>query len=351
MLVPFPPIAEQQRIGSKVDELMALCDQLAKTRAEQEERRDQLLAAFLHRLNNGAEGPELRENARVFLNCLPNVTARPDQLNKIRQIIVSLGLRGHLVPQDPKDASATELLLRIQAANGVLGARRQLGKMASLPLEPIFQPPFAIPNSWQWTTLGTVARGLRYGTSVKCSYELLGAPVLRIPNVKDGRLDIEDLKYGPLSDRESRELQLQLGDILMVRSNGSLDLVGRAALVEEDAIGLCYAGYLVRVRTDPTNLNTRYLVLALNSELVRKQIEGPIRTTVGLKNVNAKELGALIVPIPPLAEQQRIVNRVEELVALCDGIEQQLGRAVVQSQNLAAASIHQALASTPLVVQ
>src|SRR5260370_40957586 len=102
---------------------------------------------------------------------------------------------------------------------------------------------FDIPRSWHWTTLGELAHSLRYGPSAKCSYENVGVPVLRIPNVEDGRINIEDLKFGPLPDREAEELRLRLGDILMVRSNGSLNLVGRPALVESHAVGFCYAGY------------------------------------------------------------------------------------------------------------
>jgi type I restriction enzyme, S subunit len=138
-------------------------------------------------------------------------------------------------------------------------------------------------------------------------------------------------------------LKLQLGDILVVRSNGSLSLVGRPALVESHAVGYCYAGYLVRVRTNASLLDTRYVTLALGATHVRDQIERPIRTAVGLKNVNATELSRLLVPIPPLAEQHRIVAKVEELTEVCDRLESQIIAAQDAGRRVLEAVLHEAL--------
>ena len=163
--------------------------------------------------------------------------------------------------------------------------------------------------------------------------------------IDNGRINVEDLKFWPLPKREADALRLQLGDILMVRSNGSLNLVGRPALIEANAVGYCYAGYLVRVRTSTIYLDTRYLLLALSSAHVRDQIEIPIRTTVGLKNVNATELSSLMIPLPPLAEQHRIVAKVDELMAVCDRLEVQLTTAQADTSRLLESVLHYALIS------
>jgi type I restriction enzyme S subunit len=148
-----------------------------------------------------------------------------------------------------------------------------------------------------------------------------------------------------LGDQEAADLRLQLGDILIVRSNGSLNLVGRPALVEAHAVGFCYAGYLVRVRTSRAHVDPRYIVLALNTSPVREQIELPIRTTVGLKNLNVAEMSAVIFPVPPLNEQHRIVARVDELMAMCDRLEAQLTATQTESRRLLEAVLHEALDS------
>jgi type I restriction enzyme S subunit len=345
ILVPVPSLAEQHRIVAKVDELMALCDRLEAARAEQEIRRDRLTSASHHHLNNGADADALRKHSNFFIGHLPRLTARPDQIQQLRQTILNLAVCGKIVPQDPNDEPAPELLKRIQEEIARLVSTGEAKEKRSLQVNRGSAEPFDIPRTWLWASLGQVAFGFRYGTSMKCTYERTGEPVLRIPNIDNGRINIEDLKFGPLHRREADDLRLQLGDILMVRSNGSLNLVGRPALVEANAVGYCYAGYLVRVRTSPIHLDARYLLLALNSAHVRDQIELPIRTTVGLKNVNATELSSLTIPLPPLAEQHRIVVKVDELMALCDRLEAQLTSTQIDTSRLLEAVLNHALNS------
>ena len=110
--VPLPPLAEQHRIVAKVDELMGLCDRLEAARASREATRDRLAAASLARLN--APDPEtFQADARFALDALPALTTRPDQIKHLRQTILNLAVRGKLVPQDPNDEPASELLKRI----------------------------------------------------------------------------------------------------------------------------------------------------------------------------------------------------------------------------------------------
>ena len=102
----------------------------------------------------------------------------------------------------------------------------------------------------------------------------------------------------------------------------------------------------MRVRTSTIHLDTRYLLLALSSAHVRDQIEIPIRTTVGLKNVNATELSSLMIPLPPLAEQHCIVAKVNELTTLCDSLEAQLSTAQSETSRLLESVLHHALIDT-----
>jgi type I restriction enzyme S subunit len=342
-VVPLPPMAEQLRIVAKVKELMALCDKFQAAQAEREKRRNRLTAASLHHLDNGLDAGATRVHAQFYLKHLPCLTARPEHIRQFRQTILNLAVRGQLVPQHPDDEPATELLKRIQTEIARSVGAGHTKERKRLQLSATKDAPFDIPRSWAWVTLEQITFGFRYGTSVKCSYEQAGEPVLRIPNIVNGGIRVEDLKFGSLEKREADELRLRLGDILMVRSNGSLDLVGRPALVGANAVGYCYAGYLIRVRISATHLAARYVLLALNSAHVRDQIEIPIRTTVGLKNVNATELGNLVIPLPPLAEQGRIVAKVDELMTLCDRLENQLIEADAKNRGLLEAVLYHAL--------
>ena len=338
-----PPLREQQRIVAKVDQLMVLCDEFEKARKERERQRNRLAASALHHLGNGADKETLREHARFYLSQFARLTVRSEEIPALRQTILNLALRGQLTAQDPRDEPALEILKKIDAERMRLIEASEAKEQKQVRMTPRDAIPFDVPDGWCWASLGRIAYGFRYGTSVKCAYERTGEPVLRIPNIQNGRITTEDLKFGPLSKREAEDLRLQLGDILMVRSNGSLDLVGRAALVEADTVGYCYAGYLVRVRTSIKYLDTRYLLLALSTTHIRNQIEIPIRTTVGLKNVNATELSSLAIPLAPLAEQHRIVVKVDELMALCDRLEGQLENTQSESRHLLEAILDQAL--------
>ena len=251
-MIPLPPFVEQQRIVAKIDELMALCDRVEAAQAERENRRDQLAAASLRRLDEttSAAAPMVfREYARFYVSHLPRIITRPEQIQQLRQTILNLAIRGQLVPQDPKDEPASELLKHIQAEKACQVKEGESREQKHIRMNADSDDFFDIPQTWRWVALGDIALAFRYGTSVKCSYEQTGEPVLRIPNIDNGRINIDDLKYGPLNDAEAENLRLRLGDILMVRSNGSLNLVGRPALVDAHVVGYCYAGYLVRVRT------------------------------------------------------------------------------------------------------
>ena len=123
--LPRPPLDEQRRIVAKVDELMALCDRLEAAHAERENRRDRLVAATLHHLNHGPNKEAVREHARFCLNHLSQFTICPEQVSALRRTIFNLAVRGQLVPQDPEDKPASELLERIQ--------RERLGSSKSAP--------------------------------------------------------------------------------------------------------------------------------------------------------------------------------------------------------------------------
>ncbi|MCW1985106.1 UNVERIFIED_ORG: type I restriction enzyme S subunit [Sphingomonas sp. R1F5B] len=168
------------------------------------------------------------------------------------------------------------------------------------------------------TTVNDLSEGLRYGTAQKSYAEPNGVGVLRIPNVASGRISLDDLKYSKLEPKEFAKLRLSEGDILVVRSNGSVDLVGRPALVTGDAVGLAYAGYLIRIRPKRDVVMPKFLTLMLEAPAIRSTIEAGARSTSGVNNVNATELGALTVPLFDIDEQAEIVRRIESAFGWLD---------------------------------
>jgi type I restriction enzyme S subunit len=181
-----------------------------------------------------------------------------------------------------------------------------------------------LPLSWCLTPIERIIESLNYGTSKKCSYVTNGVPVLRIPNIGNGIIEQSDLKYADLTEKEFEQLRLIPGDILVIRSNGSVSLVGRSAVVRESEIDFAYAGYIIRLRPNNLLLDSNYLNLCLSSHKVRLQIEVPAKSTSGVHNINSQELKQIKVPLPPLNEQHRIVAKIEALKARSQRVKEEL---------------------------
>jgi len=181
-----------------------------------------------------------------------------------------------------------------------------------------------LPAQWQAVPLGLLLEDLQYGTSKRSEYGIDGIPVLRIPNVSSGHLSLADLKFTKLDKREAKSLALVPSDLLMIRSNGSPQLLGRTVLVTEESSGMAYAGYLIRLRVDTSVVNPEYLTLALAAPQMRTQIEMPVRSTSGVHNINSEEVRGLVIPLPSLQEQDEIVRRVKQLLNVAETVNQRL---------------------------
>jgi len=322
---PLPPLAEQRRIVGKVDELMALCDRLETARSSREAVRDRLAAASLARLN--APDPEtFQADACFALDALPALTTRPDQIKALRQTILNLAVRGKLVPQDPND------------------------EPASLKPADCDERPETIPSTWLYTRLvNLLAEDTRNGYSRKPDEAPNGVPILRISagTVRgDGVVAEEEHKLISGIDREARlQYGLKSGDLLACRFNGNKAFVGRLTIFK-DYLGLqpIYPDKLIRVRVSPELATPEFLRLAGDADLVRAEVEAVCATTVGNWGISASNLKEIRFPLPPLAEQHRIVGKVDALMALCDRLEASLDATATTRRRLLDALLAEALA-------
>lgn len=169
-----------------------------------------------------------------------------------------------------------------------------------------------ITDDWDNTTLSKIVSGIKYGLSEKSDYDNKGTPVLRIPNIGDGIIDFSDLKFmSSKLDNSSHEVVED--DILIIRSNGSRDLVGKCALVPKLEKKYAYASFLIRIKASEKVL-PEYLVRFMNSSKARMQLFTKAKSSSGIHNINSKELGAINIKIPSLIEQEQILKLVGELV-------------------------------------
>ncbi|OQW61770.1 MAG: hypothetical protein BVN28_06685 [Nitrospira sp. ST-bin4] len=335
ILLPLPPLAEQHCIVAKVDELMALCDRLEAAQTERESRRDRLAASSLHRFNNGENPDAFRDHARFYFNHLPRLTTRSEHIQQLRQTILNLAVRGKLVSQDPNDEPAEKLLIK---------AEQKKGKWAG-PIEEQ-EVPFQLPSSWIWFRLGDIAT-LKHGYAFSSAYFTSEpAPfVLTTPGnfyEKGGFRDRESKrKYysGPVDP----DYILKAGDLIIPMTEQAAGLLGSPAFIPDDGRIYVHNQRLGKLGFSEL-VDPEFAFWFFNSEFFRGELA---RTCTGMKVRHTSPDRVLRVPfpLPPLAEQHRIVAKVEELMALCDRLDAQLTVTHTESHRLLEAVLNGTLTS------
>lgn len=262
----------------------------------------------------------------------------------IRQQFLQDAVQGKLVNQNQNDEPAAELLRKIKAEKAQLIKDGKLKKEKELPKLSHDEMPFDIPKNWIWCRLGEILLEIKYGTSQSCNYDInQNTAVLRIPNVSNGVIDIDDLKYTNLSTKEKADLSLKENDLLIIRSNGSRDIVGKTALVDKRFVDYAFAGYLIRLRFNDQLIDPQYLLFITQSGYFRKLIESPLRTTVGINNINTTEISNLAISLPPIADQHRIVQKLNQLIQTCDALEASIKQSQQQNEQILQQVLREAL--------
>jgi type I restriction enzyme S subunit len=337
--LPLTPLAEQHRIVAKVDELMALCDRLEAARQTREAVRDRLTAASLARLN--ALDPEaFKDDARFALDALPALTARADQIKQLRQTILNLAVRGKLVPQDANDEPASELLKRIAAEKARLVKAGEIKK--ERPLAPVAdEVPFEIPPRWQWARLGAISSYIQRGKSPKYTTSG-GSPVVSQKCVQWTGLDLSVAKQITLESlADYEDVRFLRGGDLLWNSTGT-GTIGRIIRVVDPPRNLVCDSHVTIVRclvVDP-----EYVRSWLRSDQVYGLIEDRAAGSTNQVELTSQMAINQHIPLPPLAEQHRIVAKVDELMALCDRLEASLTTTDDTRRRLLEALLAEALA-------
>jgi type I restriction enzyme S subunit len=341
---PLPPLAEQHRIVAKVDELMALCDRLEAARAEREAVRDRLTAASLARLNT-PDSETFADDARFALDAITAFTTRHEQVQALRQTILNLAAAGMLVPHEDTDEPVAALLARLSSQrasmvdSGALPrpkvARRDLSRLAG-----------DLPNHWAVAALGDLCTLITSGSRGWAEYYAdTGPAFVRAQNVRFGRLLLDGLaRVNPPNKSEGSRTQVAKGDLLVVITGAGVTNPG---LLDRD-IGEAYVSqHVALVRPTDSELSP-WLLLCLmapsggRAELVDRAYGS------GKPGLNLDNLRSLSVPIPPIAEQRRIVAKVAELMHVCDQLEASLSACATRRARLLEALLRRTLEPTDL---
>lgn len=169
-----------------------------------------------------------------------------------------------------------------------------------------------VDYNWENSTLSKIVSGLKYGSSEKSDYNNNGTPVLRIPNIGEGVIDFSDLKYMQ-GELENSSHEVFENDILIIRSNGSRDLVGKCAIVPALERRFAYASFLIRIKASDKVL-PKYLVRYINSSMARGQLFAKAKSSSGIHNINSKELGSIRIDVPTIEEQTEILKIIDPLI-------------------------------------
>jgi type I restriction enzyme S subunit len=325
---PLPPLAEQQRIVAKVDELMTLCDELAAAQSEREARRDRLVAATLHRLAASAADPApFPERARFYFTHLPRLTTRPEHIHQLRQTILNLAVQGKLVLQDPHDEPASELLKQIQVEKSKFKLGRSSAKEEWQPVE-VDTVLFEIPPGYQWVRLEQVITLLsgQHLQPGEYNEDGVGIPYITGPaDFGQGKLSIS--RHTIL--RKSVAIQ---GNILLTVKGAG---VGKATFC--DLAEVAISRQLMALQA--IGWNQKYLMLIVFQ--LAEALKNAMRSLI--PGISREDVLSFMFPLPPLAEQQRIVARVDELLALCDELAANLDTVTATRRRLLEAALQEAL--------
>lgn len=261
-------------------------------------------------------------------------------IKKLRELILELAVRGKLVPQDPNDEPASELLKRIAAEKAELVKQGKIKNQKPLPEISEEEKPFELPVGWEWVRLGdftNIIRGITFPGNEKSQFQAPGKiACLRTANVQE-QIDWDDLIYISDSFVKRDDQYLQEHDIVMSMAN-SRELVGKVALASlPDNSKFTFGGFLSVLR--PLVVNEIYLMALLRCETYKSQLIESASQTTNIANISLAKLNPLPVCIPPAKEQIHIVKKMNELMSLCDQLEQ---------QSLTSLDAHQQLVETLL---
>ena len=315
IMVPIPPEAEQSRIVDKLEELLSDLDAgVAELKAAQKKlaqyRQSLLKAAVEGRLTKAwraQHGEPEESGAQLLARILRERRARwqAKQLTKFEA-------QGKAVP---------------------MGWQRKYPE----PSRPVVSGLPALPQSWTWTTVDELSPDdLANGRSVPTA--LSGAKVLRLNALKNGAVDMSEFKLGAWSDQEAKQFAVVDGDLLIARGNGSLKLVGRAGLVAGVTQQVAYPDTMIRLRVVESVVRPAWIGLLWDAARTRDHIEQQARTSAGIYKISQPDIVSVVVPVPPLAEQDHLLAEIaresERLLATELGIEMALRQSTAQRKNI-----------------
>lgn len=343
IIVGVPPLAEQDRIIAKVDELMTLCDRLEAQQADAKSAHTQLVQALLDSLTQASDAPDFATNWQRLTKHFHTLFTTEPSIDALKQTLLQLAVMGKLVPQDPSEEPASELLKRITEEKRRLVAVGKV-KKGNFKAEVVAESvsAFELPVTWTWTTFDDLINPeypVAYGVLVPGPNVVDGVPFVRIADLDlVAPPQMPEKSISSEVDRQFERTRIRGGEILM----GVVGSIGKLGIAPPSWAGANIARAVCRL-VPCDQVSKEYVILMLQSELMKKQFLGDTRT-LAQPTLNIGLIRSASTPLPPLAEQHRIVAKVDQLMALCDQLKIRLTQARQLNEQLASTLVEQAVA-------
>ncbi len=340
IIFALPPLPEQHRIVAKVDELMALCDQLEQQQTDSSVTHQTLVEALLTVLTTAVNLGEFSEAWQLIAGHFDNLFTTEQSIDQLKQTILQLAVMGKLVPQDPSDEPASVLLEKIAQEKAQLTKEGRIKKEKPLSKITEAEKPFELPKGWEWARLGTALKKITDGTHHSPPNSENGEFLyISAKNIKEEGVLLNNVSYvtEDIHNEIHARCDPEYGDILYIKDGTTTGITTINNLKEPFSMLSSIA--LLKV---PEEISNTYLLLSLRSPYFYQEMRAEM-TGVAITRVTLNKLNEACISLPPLAEQHRIVAKVDELMVLCDILKARLKDAQITQVQLADTIVEEAV--------
>ncbi|MEY0154520.1 restriction endonuclease subunit S [Providencia rettgeri] len=345
LIIPLSPNSEQKRISCRVTELMSLCDQLEQQSLTSLDAHQQLVETLLATLTDSQNAEELAENWARISQHFDTLFTTEASIDALKQTILQLAVMGKLVPQDPNDEPASELLRRIEQEKAQLVKDGKIKKQKPLPPISDEEKPFELPQGWEWCRFDDIVdiqSGITKGRKLH-GRTLTSVPYLSVVNVQRGYIDLGIIKKTEIPIEELEKYKVCNNDLL-ITEGGDWDKVGRTAIwIGNNIPYMAHQNHVFKARTLLQEQSVTWLSNFLNGPFAREYFSGSSKQTTNLASINKTQLRGCLIAIPPKAEKEKIVTKLNDLSIICDTLKSHLQSAQKNQLHLANALTEAAL--------
>ncbi|MBC8414748.1 restriction endonuclease subunit S [bacterium] len=338
VVLGVPSNEEQKRIVTKVDQLMKICDELEVKQNKASKNRIALNDTALNRLMSADDEKDFSTQWTFVRNNFDTLYTVPENVTKLRQTILQLAVQGKLVPQDPNDEPASELLKRVKVEKEKLIKEKKIKKEKSLPHISGDEMPYMLPKGWEWVRLGQLGEVCGGGTPSKKVSEYWNGSIPWV-SPKDMKFDILIHSEMTISNKAINNSSVRMivpGSILIVARSGIL----------KHTLPVCINSMECTVNQDIKVLMPHLKSINTYIQVMLKGFENLILDTLvkdgmTVQSLLYSEFFTYPFPFPPLSEQKRIVAKVDQLMQICDDLESRLKQSQKDSEKLLQAVLHE----------